>query len=346
VRSNVAATVAGNTLRTLSLNGGPARATLGGLAAARGAGAAGSGYELIGVPLEPDLRIRSCTLSDPFPGAGARVSARVEVENVGLACSPIDAQSRSAVGLRAIFLAEDGSNRVAATAPLPCLAPGSGHRLELELEMPHDPVRVRVELFPNPIDRDPTNNSRECFFGAPAPEDLACAPLSLANGAQTPAIRLSWSNPALYDEIILCRDGATAAFLPGDSRSYVDAEAAPGARVYTLRGRIGASKSARAAASCVLAPPPRFARGDANGDGALGVADAVAILLHLFRGAPVPGCLKAADVNDSSDLDIADPLALLFFLFAGGAAPAAPHPGCGTDPTPDPLACVEPPACR
>ena len=99
--------------------------------------------------LEPDLAIIACRISDPFSAPGSRVTARVTIENIGFTGSSVDQNEMSAVSL----------------------------------ERPHDPVRVKVQLNPNPIDRDAANNSRECLFGAPAP-----------------AASLTWTNPVVYDE--------------------------------------------------------------------------------------------------------------------------------------------------
>jgi hypothetical protein len=86
-------------------------------------------------------------------------------------------------------------------------------------------------------------------------------------------------------------------------------------------------------------PAARFLRGDADADGALGLADAVALLERLFRGGPAPSCEKAADANDDGGVDMADPVSLLEHLFRGGPAPPPPHGGCGLDPSADSLGC-------
>jgi hypothetical protein len=85
-------------------------------------------------------------------------------------------------------------------------------------------------------------------------------------------------------------------------------------------------------------PPTRFRRGDVNADGGLDIADAIAALLHLFRGAP-SSCRKSHDVNDDGAIDIADPIHLLRALFQAAPSPAAPYPGCGLDPNADALTC-------
>lgn len=82
-----------------------------------------------------------------------------------------------------------------------------------------------------------------------------------------------------------------------------------------------------------------FVRGDANHDGAVDISDAILVLNYIYGyvGDNDQISLDAADANDSGAIDIADPIYLLFYLTSGGPPPAAPFPGCGTDPTPDAL---------
>lgn len=84
-----------------------------------------------------------------------------------------------------------------------------------------------------------------------------------------------------------------------------------------------------------------FIRGDANGDGALNIGDAITTLSYLFSGATVE-CLDAGDANDDGTVNIADAIHSLSYLFAIGAAPASPFPRCGQDPTIDALDCDVP----
>ncbi|MGQ9590381.1 MAG: dockerin type I domain-containing protein, partial [Planctomycetota bacterium] len=91
----------------------------------------------------------------------------------------------------------------------------------------------------------------------------------------------------------------------------------------------------------------RFNRGDANGDGAINISDAVFVQAYLFLGGPAPGCFDAADVNDDSRVSLSDSVYLLNYLFQGGDPPPAPfygeHPSpgqCGWDPTIDLLGCL------
>jgi endonuclease/exonuclease/phosphatase family metal-dependent hydrolase len=101
-----------------------------------------------------------------------------------------------------------------------------------------------------------------------------------------------------------------------------------------------------------------FVRGDANADGAVDVADAVFVLLYLFRGGAAPPCMKAADANDdgtitqecghgegaacSCGVTPSDAMYLFCYLLLEGPAPPAPFPSLGTDPTPDGLDCRAP----
>jgi hypothetical protein len=81
-----------------------------------------------------------------------------------------------------------------------------------------------------------------------------------------------------------------------------------------------------------------FRRGDANGDGAVDLSDAVALLGCQFLGTVCPNCADAADANDDKHINIADAIYLLNWKFLGNAPPPSPGPfDCGTDPTADGL---------
>ena len=84
-----------------------------------------------------------------------------------------------------------------------------------------------------------------------------------------------------------------------------------------------------------------FRRGDANVDGKLDIADAIATLGYLFLGGAELPCLDAADTDDSGGLDISDAVRSLNYLFLGAEAPPAPGSEvCGEDPTEDELECA------
>jgi hypothetical protein len=98
-----------------------------------------------------------------------------------------------------------------------------------------------------------------------------------------------------------------------------------------------------------LAPGVPFHRGDADGDGAAGVSDAIRVLLFLHAGGPAPGCLEAADFDDGASIDTTDAVAVLEWLFRGGSGPPPPGPPrlpCNFDPPGSPaLGCASYPGC-
>jgi hypothetical protein len=79
--------------------------------------------------------------------------------------------------------------------------------------------------------------------------------------------------------------------------------------------------------------PPRFLRGDCNGDGEVTgqVSDAVFLLSHNFLGGPEPGCLAACDINGDGQVlgQVTDAVYLLIHNFLGGPPPPMPFPNCG-----------------
>ncbi|MFN0058933.1 MAG: DUF2341 domain-containing protein [Planctomycetota bacterium] len=81
-----------------------------------------------------------------------------------------------------------------------------------------------------------------------------------------------------------------------------------------------------------------FIRGDANLDGLINIADAIAMLNYLFAGGAA-NCLDAVDANDDGAVNVADAIFLLSYQFESGATPPPPFgavpAGCGADPTAD-----------
>ncbi len=81
-----------------------------------------------------------------------------------------------------------------------------------------------------------------------------------------------------------------------------------------------------------------FLRGDANGDGAVHVTDAV-VVLEALLGTMTPACDSALDANDDAVVEISDAIYLLAYLFQFGPPPPAPFPTPGIDTTVDALPC-------
>jgi hypothetical protein len=88
----------------------------------------------------------------------------------------------------------------------------------------------------------------------------------------------------------------------------------------------------------ISAPDPLFLRGEANGDEARDLSDAVFVLRHLFQGETAPSCQKAADSNDDGAVELSDAVYLLAYLFQGGSPPASPEV-CGSTIGPETLDC-------
>jgi hypothetical protein len=88
---------------------------------------------------------------------------------------------------------------------------------------------------------------------------------------------------------------------------------------------------------------PSFLRGDATDSGGVDLGDILFTLNWLFLSGSRFRCTSAADANDDGEVDISDALYAVFVLFFPEGGPSEfplPYPGCGTDPTPDPLGCL------
>lgn len=78
-------------------------------------------------------------------------------------------------------------------------------------------------------------------------------PASFACAAAGSIVTLAWVNGSTYESIVVARDGAAIATLPGTATDYVDTGVAQGSHVYTLQGFAGASRSAPA--TCEVVSP-------------------------------------------------------------------------------------------
>jgi len=64
--------------------------------------------------------------------------------------------------------------------------------------------------------------------------------------------------------------------------------------------------------------------GDATGDEAVNVSDAVHIINYIFAGGPAPDPMEAGDVNCIDDVNVSDAVFIINFIFAGGSDPCDP----------------------
>jgi hypothetical protein len=79
---------------------------------------------------------------------------------------------------------------------------------------------------------------------------------------------------------------------------------------------------------CVVKFPElacRWQHGDANGDGAVDISDAVYLIAYIFSGGSAPSPLLSGDANCDRSVDISDVVFLIAHIFSGGSAPC---PGC------------------
>lgn len=72
-------------------------------------------------------------------------------------------------------------------------------------------------------------------------------------------------------------------------------------------------------ASFMLIPP--YICGDADGDSAVNIGDAVFLINYIFKGGPAPDPLCSGDVNADGTVNIGDAVYLINYIFKGGPAP-------------------------
>ncbi len=347
VISNIAAAVSGTALSITYLDGGSS------IPEEREAAGVEDypTFRRVQMRLEPDLAIVSCRIDDPYATPGAPFTGTFVVENRGLTGSPVDDQGQSVAGLKFTVIREDhsqGEDEVL-LLEVPELAPGESTEILVDATMPLDPILVKVELDPNPWDRDLTNNTCEVYLGVPTPADVTCETVALPAGEEVDlAARLAWFNRAPYDEILIYKENSLFTVLPGSATSFVDRFVEEGEEyTYAVRASIRAARSDRASKACKIEPPeipgePEFRRGDVDGNGIMELTDVIRFLNYQFVGTiQAIDCRDAADIDDSGDLDLTDAIRSLNFQFAGTAgAPEPPGPyQCGIDPTVDALDC-------
>lgn len=150
-----------------------------------------------------------------------------------------------------------------------------------------------------------------------------------------------WSSAALLQVVRAERDGdgTLSLMLREDYNSGYDP------RTYHSREGAPSPDEAPRLVARLEGSAPTFARGDANADGSVDVADPVFILLYLFAGGPSPGCADAADADDDGAVALPDAIALLGHLFRGDPPPGPAFGVCATDATEDELPCEVPRVC-
>jgi hypothetical protein len=68
----------------------------------------------------------------------------------------------------------------------------------------------------------------------------------------------------------------------------------------------------------------QYVCGDADGDSALNIGDAVHLVNYIFKGGPAPEPLCVGDPNHDTDINIGDVVYLINYIFKGGPPPVEP----------------------
>ncbi len=100
------------------------------------------------------------------------------------------------------------------------------------------------------------------------------APFQLTCANEASGVALAWRNAQAYDRLLLTRDGAERAVLPGDATEFFDPDLAPGEHTFSLRGARGELQTPALECRAVIGPGRVLARvelaNDSPGDFALG----------------------------------------------------------------------------
>lgn len=75
-----------------------------------------------------------------------------------------------------------------------------------------------------------------------------------------------------------------------------------------------------------------FLRGDADGNGALNLTDAILGLNFVFANGQSPPCEEALDADGAGGTNVSDMVFLLRHIFSGGEPPPPPFPECDEAP--------------
>jgi hypothetical protein len=190
----------------------------------------------------------------------------------------------------------------------------------------------------------------------PGPSGIGNCPVLLGTGEDKLAVSYSTSGAAgPWTTALVMNEGDLPASWKKESIDLSGVKAAEQNPAFALRFQwqfnarddAGRLDNVRVLGVPPAPPPPRFRRGDSNGDRVMDLSDAITTLGFLFLGEPRSlECEKSADADDSGVLDLTDVLAFLNHLFLAGPAPPPPFDVCGADPTADALGCAGQAGCQ
>ena len=103
--------------------------------------------------------------------------------------------------------------------------------------------------------------------------------------------------------------------------SYKDQGLVNGVTYYYQLTAVDQSSNESPASDVVCSIPLSYRKGDYNGDQEIAIADVVAMINYLFKGAEGHEPLDAGDVNGNGEVTIGDAVYLINYLFKSGTAP-------------------------
>ncbi len=120
-----------------------------------------------------------------------------------------------------------------------------------------------------------------------------------SNGVSTPAGDFLCVDAKIYDHL------GNLLWDEADDQTYPEESRPPG---------VGSPDSCGAAKRLLIC-------GDANGDGATNVGDAVSIVNYIFKTGPAPSPLEMGDANGDKACNVGDAIYIVNFVFKSGPAP-------------------------
>lgn len=157
---------------------------------------------------------------------------------------------------------------------------------------------------------------------------IEVSPLILtANGAETATITVTPRNlngdpPIAGSEVALenSGDGTISEVIDNGDGTFSATITSPTTPGYDTITAIATGSGQQA--TLTTQPVIRyFICGDANGEFALNVGDAVALITYIFKGGPAPDPLCMGDANNDGAVNVADAVYLITYVFKGGPPP-------------------------
>ncbi len=118
--------------------------------------------------------------------------------------------------------------------------------------------------------------------------------------------------------------GVHDTIFPITDSSYVFSYQPPGEYFYEVRARDDEQQWSPYSNVVRIAFELSFHCGDADGDDAVNVSDAVFTIDYIFKGGQAPDPLESGDANGDGSISVADAVYVIAFIFKGGPEPVCP----------------------